>query len=103
MRLALALTVLVLALEAAPHAKAISRHDSSHQPPFKETNWTCACPGHRDRLFLPGDIADAKKWTAGIKCAGGRCAGKGGCRKTVEIHAHDAFIAAEVHCACDKG
>jgi hypothetical protein len=91
-----ALLILVLALEASG-ALAISRIGSSHQPAFKETNWACHCPGRRDRQFLPGDIADAKTWTKGIRCqAKSGCA----CKKRVQIDKHDAFIAAEVACAC---
>ena len=94
-----ALLALVLAMEATG-ASAISRIGSSHQPPFKEANWACACPGQRDRQFLPDDLADAKAWTKGIRCtAKAGCA----CKKHVEIHKHDAFIAAEVDCACAKG
>jgi hypothetical protein len=100
MRTALALLVLVLALEAASRAHAISRVGSSHQPAFKEANWACQCPGKRHRQFLPGDLADAKKWTASMRCAaGGPCA----CRKSAQIHPHDAFISADVACACAKG
>jgi hypothetical protein len=99
-----AVAILALATAAGAYGQPIGKAGSSHQQRPAETNWTCDCPGRRQKQFLPADFDHARAWAQGINCsAHSHCPGGRACRKEVSITTHKAFIAARVDCSCDQG